>query len=106
MAGRLRDQLAAKDRLAWAEQECQAVLRRPRGPQNPDTAWWRLREGRSLRGKARGVAQAVAAWRERGGMGPDSPARLGLPGRGLPSTARKPPNGPAALSDGGGSAGR
>lgn len=62
-------------RLEWAEQECANLLARPRSPQDPDKAWWRIKESRSLRGPARGVAQTVAAWRERRAMEADRPVR-------------------------------
>ena len=84
-------QLTERGRLSWAEQECEEMLRRPRGPQDPDTAWWRLRESRSLRGQARGVAQSVAAWRERRAMALDIPPRFVLPDLSLLAIAQKPP---------------
>jgi ribonuclease D len=65
-------------RLQWAEDECAALLARARTPQDPDKAWWRIKESRSLRGPARGVAQAVAAWRERRAMATDRPVRTVL----------------------------
>jgi len=62
-------------RLEWAEQECALLLARSRSTQDPDKAWWRIKESRSLRGPSRGVAQAVAAWRERRAMETDRPVR-------------------------------
>ena len=97
LANHLRERLDGRGRLGWAEQECDMLLRRPRGPQDPDTAWWRLRESRSLRGPARGVAQAVAAWRERRAMALDIPPRFVLPDLSLLAIAHKPPRDPAAL---------
>src|SRR5437764_1319724 len=41
IAAVLRAELEELGRLQWAEQECEALLRRPRGNQDPDTAWWR-----------------------------------------------------------------
>jgi ribonuclease D len=46
---------------------------------DPDLAWLRLKEARSLRGRSRGVAAAVAAWRERRAASLDIPARQVLP---------------------------
>ncbi|MGH9150479.1 MAG: ribonuclease D, partial [Acidimicrobiales bacterium] len=74
----LRLRLAASGRLAWAEQECAALLARPRPAQEPGTAWWRIKESRTMRGQSRGVAQAVAAWRERRAAEVDRPPRTVL----------------------------
>ena len=38
---------------------------RPVGPPDPSRAWLRIKDHRHLRGASRGVAQEVAAWRER-----------------------------------------
>ncbi|HEX7167689.1 MAG TPA: HRDC domain-containing protein [Acidimicrobiales bacterium] len=65
-------------RRAWAEEECAEMLANPRPPQDPERAWWRIKESRSLRGAARGVCQAVAAWRERRAMSLDRPPRTVL----------------------------
>ena len=83
--------LTRSDRLQWAEDECAAMLAQPRGPQDPDIAWWRIKEGRSLRGKARGIAQEVAAWRERRAATLDRPVRQVLPDLGVVSVAHRPP---------------
>ena len=62
---RLVDQLRATSRLSWAEDACEELRRRPTGAIAPDLAWTKLKDARSLRPRARAVAQAVAAWRER-----------------------------------------
>lgn len=64
---------AAGGRLAWAYEESER--RRRVRTVDVDTAWWRLKGFRQLRGAARGVAQEVAAWRERTAMATDKPAR-------------------------------
>ena len=48
-------------------------------PDRPEEAWWRLPRSRQLRGSARGVAQCVAAWRERGRRRMDLPVRFVVP---------------------------
>ena len=88
---RLSNQLAERGRLGWAEEECVRLLARPRGPQDPDTAWWRLKDTRSLRGASRGVAQEVAAWRERRAAGLDLPPRFVLADLALLGIAHRPP---------------
>jgi ribonuclease D len=71
----LRSELAACGRLEWAEAECEELRRRTWGPPRPEVAWLRLRDSRSLRGRARGIAQSVAAWRERRAAAIDQPVR-------------------------------
>ena len=88
---RIRHQLEDRGRLSWAEEECERLLARPRGPQDPDTAWWRLKDTRSLRGASRGVAQEVAAWRERRAAQLDLPVRFVLADLALLGIAHKPP---------------
>jgi len=78
LEARLVSRLDRVGRLEWAMQECAALLARPRQPQDPDTAWWRIKESRSLRGPARGVAAALAAWRERRAADVDRPPRTVL----------------------------
>ncbi|MGH9183787.1 MAG: ribonuclease D [Acidimicrobiales bacterium] len=75
LAAALRAELAATGRLAWAEEECEELRSGAWGPTDPDRAWLRLKGGRHLEGRARGVAQAVAAWRERRAMALDRPVR-------------------------------
>ncbi|MDQ1436816.1 MAG: ribonuclease [Acidimicrobiaceae bacterium] len=78
-------------RLAWAEQECEVMLRRPRLRVEPAKAWWRLKEARQLRGRSRAVAQEVAAWRESRAAATDQPPRYVLPDLALVSIANRPP---------------
>lgn len=88
---RLAAQLVERGRLAWAEQECEELRTRSRLGQDPDTAWWRVKEVRHLRGAARGVAQSVAAWRERKAAALDRPTRFVLPDLALVAIAGNPP---------------
>jgi ribonuclease D len=91
LADDLLEHLDERGRRAWAEQECADLLQRERGNQDPDTAWWRLRDSRQLRGASRGVAQSVAGWRERQAMQRDIPPRFVLPDLSLLSIAQRPP---------------
>ncbi|MBW3555645.1 MAG: ribonuclease D [Actinobacteria bacterium] len=86
-------------RLDWAAQECEVLRQRGHLPQDPDTAWWRIKDSRSLRGPARGVAQEVAAWRERRAAVLDRPPRLVLPDLALLGIAHRMPDSPAGLRD-------
>jgi ribonuclease D len=84
--------LAARGRLVWAEEECDLARTATRGPADPERAWWKQRDARSLRGKSIGVAQEVAAWRERRAMALDVPPRFVLPDLALAAIAQRPPN--------------
>lgn len=94
---RITAELEAQGRLEWAEQECARLLARTRQPQEPETAWWRVKENRQLRGKSRGVAQELAAWRERRAAALDIPPRMVLPDLALVAIAHRPPRDRADL---------
>lgn len=94
----ITERLAARSRLTWAEEECEVVRVQQRGPGEPETAWWRQRDARSLRGKSMGVAQEVAAWRERRAMALDIPPRFVLPDLALAAIAHRPPTSAAELA--------
>ena len=64
-----------------------------RNPQDPETAWWKIKEVRHLRGPSRAVAQEVAAWRERMAAQLDRPVRTVLPDLGVLVIANHPPAG-------------
>jgi ribonuclease D len=90
VADRLRDRLRDLGRLEWAEDECAELLARS-GPREPNEAWWRVKEARQLRGRSSGVAQSVAAWRERRASIVDQPVRFVLPDLALVGIAQRPP---------------
>jgi ribonuclease D len=75
----LVEELDATGRRTWVEEEIELIRTRSRTMPDPDQAWLRLKEARSLRGRSRGVAVAVAAWRERRAASLDIPARQVLP---------------------------
>jgi ribonuclease D len=87
----LRTELDRRGRLAWALDECDTTRRRYRDPADPDVAWWRIKEARRLKGRARGVAQAVAGWRERRARELDRPVRHVLPDLAVVAIAERPP---------------
>jgi ribonuclease D len=76
---RLVAELTSLGRLAWAEEACEELRIRPTGAIDPMVAWMKLKDARSLRARARAVAQSVAAWREREAAANDSPVRQVLP---------------------------
>lgn len=85
----LEDRLTAAGRLEWAYEESE----RHRRVRQPDitATWWRVKGSRQLRGKSRGVAQELAAWRERAAMAADKPARRVLADEALMLLAERPP---------------
>lgn len=78
LAELLREELGTSGRLGWVEAECEELRIRAWGPPAPEDAWLRLKESRALRGRARNVARAVAAWRERQAAATDQPVRFVL----------------------------
>ena len=85
----IEERLAGAGRLEWAYEECE---RHRRVRQSDVTAaWWRVKGFRQLRGKARGVAQELGAWRETTAMAADKPARKILADEALMLLAERPP---------------
>jgi ribonuclease D len=87
----LVERLEASGRLQWAIDECEERRQRIRTRPAPETAWWRIKGSRQLRGNARGVAQEVAAWRERTAEQLDVPARYVLSDLALAGVVQRPP---------------
>jgi ribonuclease D len=91
----LHDVLGAKlekdGRLQWALDACEELRVRPTGAADPEHAWMRLKDVRVLKAKSRGVAQAVAAWRERRAAAVDLPVRQVLPDLAILGIAQKHP---------------
>jgi len=87
----LVNRLNKDGRLAWAEDECTQLLTKGALHRDPNEAWWKVKEARQLRGKAIGVAQALAGWRERRAIETDQPVRFVLPDLALVGIAQRPP---------------
>ena len=98
LADAISSELDRRGRLAWAEEECSALLSRPVTDGEPEEAWWKLRDSRQFQGVSRGVAQEVAAWREERARALDLPPRMVLPDLALLSIAHSPPSSATALS--------
>ncbi len=96
-------QLDELGRVTWAEAESAELVERVRQRGDldnlADTAWWRLKEARRLKGQSRGVAQAIAAWRERQAIARDVPVRFVLSDMGVIALAYRPPKRIADLAD-------
>ncbi len=95
---RLVASLTARGRLEWATDACEELRTRPAGAIDPEQAWLRLKDVRVLKAKARGVAQAVAAWRERRAAQADVPPRQILPDLAVLGIAQKHPTTVAELA--------
>ena len=89
--------LSKLERLDWAEAECAEILTRDRSPQDPETAWWRIKECRALKGQSRAIAQTVAAWREEWAIRNDRPPRFIFGDLSIAVVASKPPSSVADL---------
>lgn len=97
----LHDLLGAKaerlGRTQWVADACEELRTRPNGPGDPSDAWLRLKDVRTLRPKARGVAKAVAEWRERRAMASDIPTRQVLADLAILGISQKAPRTVAEL---------
>jgi len=89
----LVEQLERRGRLQWALDECEVHRQRSVSAVPPERAWWRIKEARSLRGRAAAIAQSLAAWRERKAAELDRPVRFLLADLALVSMAQRPPRG-------------
>ena len=87
----LTAKLDARGRRQWAEDECEVNRTRAAAPPVPERAWWKIKEARSLRGRAAAVAQTMAAWRERKAADVDRPVRFLLADLAMVSMAHRPP---------------
>lgn len=99
LADAICQELERRGRLDWALQECAVLTERPPLPPEPEEAWWKLRENKALQGGSRGVAQEVAAWRERKAMELDVLPRSLLPDLAVLSIAHSPPASVSALRE-------
>lgn len=93
----LEAELESLGRIEWAREACEELRTRPTGPVDPDDAWLRVKDVRTLRGRARWVARAVARWREERAMDLDRPPRHVLSDIALLGVAQKAPSTPEDL---------
>ena len=86
LSGRLEE----RGRLAWAEEEIERLRSKDRTPPDPDTLWWKLRGKTKLNGRARGIAQELAAWRDQVAKKQNRPPRTVLSDMPLLALAQRP----------------
>ncbi len=91
LAALLESQLRDLGRLEWAESECEIVRVKPRGRRPPEDAVQRIKEARSLKGRAARVARSIAAWREDRAADLDVPVRQVLPDIAVVGVAQQVP---------------
>jgi ribonuclease D len=72
LADELQRRLTESGRLEWAREECRR-LETATDERDPETAWERLPRINQLDPRARAVARALAAWRERTAMSENRP---------------------------------
>jgi len=85
-------------RLKWVEEACEELRVRPNGPPEPERAWMRVKDVRTLKGKARWIAQALAQWREQRAADVDIPVRHVLSDIAVIGVAQKSPRSPDELA--------
>ena len=88
---RLFAELEKSGRLQWALSECELARKPPPPPVEPMQAWYKIKAARQLRGQARVVACALAAWRERTARDKNIPPRFVLNELALVDIAQRRP---------------
>lgn len=84
-------ELEARGRLTWAMDACEELRTRPTGAMDPDDAWLKVKDVRTLKGRSRWVARSVARWREMRARDLDIPPRHVLSDIALLGMAQKAP---------------
>ena len=87
----LSARLEKLDRLTWALEECAQMLSIRRRHVAPEELWWKMGDIRKLSGRSRGVAQEMAAWRDRRAAALDRPRRSILSDLALLAISQRPP---------------
>lgn len=87
----LRRRLEDRGRLEWARAECELLRLRGTSAREPAQAWRRIKEARSLRGKAQNVVRHIAAWREELARDQNRPPRYVMSDLAVVAMAQRPP---------------
>jgi ribonuclease D len=93
----LMGELESVGRVQWVLDETEVLRLRPRGQNDPRKAWWRLKDGRVLRGVDRLVAQELCIWREQRAQAEDRPIRYMLADLAVLAIAQARPDSQDAL---------
>lgn len=86
----LLEQLVLAGREVWVEEEI-TILRNRHRNNVAEHAWWKLKDGRVLRGRDRIVAQQLCVWREKRARQEDKPVRFVLPDLAVLAVAQSKP---------------
>lgn len=86
----LSERLAEQGRVEWAEEEIERLRQKDRSAPEPETLWWKLRGKTKLSGRARGVAQELAVWRDELARKKNRPSRTVLSDMALLALAQRP----------------
>jgi len=97
LAERLAEQLDARGRLAWAEEDCARLSDPSLYRQDPADAWQRFKGVEALAPAERARLKAVAAWRETRAQHRNLPRGWILSDEAVRDLAREPPASLAAL---------
>jgi ribonuclease D len=84
-------QLDECGRAAWAAEACRELVERPSSLVDPTVAWLRVKDVKTLKPRARGVAQSVAQWREERAQRQNIPVRHVLADLALLGIAQRAP---------------
>lgn len=84
-------QLHEAGRVSWAQDACDELAARPSSLIEPERAWLRIKDVRTLKPRSRGVAQAVAQWREERAQRLNIPVRQVLADLALLGIAQRAP---------------
>ena len=84
-------QLREAGRVSWAQDACGELAARPSSLIEPERAWLRIKDVRTLKPRSRGVAQAVAQWREERAQRLNIPVRQVLADLALLGIAQRAP---------------
>ena len=98
LADMISKEVSELGRNTWVEQACEELRVRPNGPPEPQRAWMRVKDIRTLKGKSRWVAQSIAEWRERRAAEIDIPVRHVLSDIAVIGVAQKVPMSPEELA--------
>ena len=86
----LERDLESRGRLDWAHEEMERLRTKDRSAPDPETLWWKLRGKSKLGGRARGVAQELAVWRDQIAREKNRPPRSVLSDMALLTLAQRP----------------
>ena len=92
------EELAARDRTAWAEPELKALTEEKLYRPDPEGAWHRVRGVQRLKPKIVSLVRPLAAWRERTAMSENRPRQWILKDEALMDLAKQLPGNLSALA--------